>query len=756
MPNPYHKFIPGSRLGSSILILAIPSIILLWSIHSPAGAFVEARLMALRYRFFNPGNPISPELVIVDVDDGSLNSYAAQSNVLGRWPWPRDVYYPIYKHLSDLGARSIFMDIMFLESSADEYNAQGQRINRDDDLIAANLDFPIISHAVFARERNDDASSHDQPPLTERAAQLLPRFSVELENASDPHSGSQYRQLDLPAPGIAESSPGLHCVSVHPSSTGLLTHMPAFCRYRNFTIPSLALGAAASRYDGIQSIKLLDDQISIQARNRQILHWSIAGNQMPLHYYSAADTLAFPRIPVAQIIEDIRRLNSPDPADAIQDFSQLLVAPELIANKIVIFGASAKGAYDLLMTPYGELPGVLMQATMTSNLLQQDQPIRLPAWADWLVTLLIVLICALGSLRGRSFALAVALPLGLFLVWFVAALIGFRLNVITPMALTVMSIPPVLLFTVSWQIIVEGREKRKYRKVLGSMVDPTIVSEALKDLEALKRGGERDITAFFSDVAGFSTISEQLNAAELADLLNEYLSAMTLVLKQHQGTLDKYIGDAVVGIFGAPLELPNSADAAARTALDMIAGLNLLRQRWQSGQLYCAAAQNMQIRIGLNSGPAKVGFMGTTELASYTMMGDTVNLAARLEAAAKDYGVSILISDAVRERLSADLVTRWLDIIVVKGKTEPVRVYELIGQRALLSEQRLQAIALYEEALSLYLDREWSRARELFLQAARQNGGNDKAVDMLAERCQSYLIQQPDETWQGAWIRQHK
>ncbi|MCE9500061.1 MAG: HAMP domain-containing protein [Leptospira sp.] len=299
-------------------------------------------------------------------------------------------------------------------------------------------------------------------------------------------------------------------------------------------------------------------------------------------------------------------------------------------------------------------------------------------------------------------------------------------------------------------------EKEKVKSILGGMIDPTVVKEAMIDLAALKRGSEKEITAFFSDVAGFSTISEQLSSVDLAALLNEYLGSMTVILKTHDGVLDKYIGDAIVGIFNAPVEVKNHPLAAAKASLEMIAKLQELREYWVANNLYCKDAQEMDVRIGLNTGPAKVGFMGTEKLASYTMMGDTVNLAARLEAAGKDYGVNILISEMTNKMVSEEMFTRELDLVRVKGKNEPVRLYELIGIRSEVPLNIVESAELYEQALNHYLKREWDQAIEKLNRAEKIKGKKDKAIHMLIDRCEDYKSSPPDATWDGVFTRTHK
>ena len=308
-----------------------------------------------------------------------------------------------------------------------------------------------------------------------------------------------------------------------------------------------------------------------------------------------------------------------------------------------------------------------------------------------------------------------------------------------------------------FQNMAKGLEEReKVKSMLGSMIDPIVVSEGMKDLAALKRGDEKLITAFFSDVAGFSSISEQLNSVQLASLLNEYLSAMTLILKAYDGVLDKYIGDAIVGIFGAPIDIGQHYLKASRASLEMIHKLNELRDYWTKNNLYTKEAQEMDIRIGLNTGLAKVGFMGTDAMGSYTMMGDTVNLAARLEAAGKDYGVNILISESVKSQVESELFTRNLDLVRVKGKNEPVKLYELISANSDVSAYTKEAKEMYEEGFKLYLKMEWDKAIVTFQNSEKAKGKKDKAVELLIDRCSYYKNSSPGENWDGVFTRKHK
>ncbi|MDF3819655.1 adenylate/guanylate cyclase domain-containing protein [Leptospira sp. 96542] len=309
--------------------------------------------------------------------------------------------------------------------------------------------------------------------------------------------------------------------------------------------------------------------------------------------------------------------------------------------------------------------------------------------------------------------------------------------------------------TIALNHMVSGlKDREKMRGVLGSMVDPVVVGEALKDLEKLKRGSEKVITAFFSDIAGFSTISEKLSSVDLAKLLNEYLSAMTIILKKYDGVLDKYIGDAIVGIFNAPLDVDDHCYKAVIASLEMQAELQRLKESWVKENKYIPEAQNMSFRIGLNLGYAKVGFMGTDALASYTMMGDTVNLAARLEAAGKDYNVGILVSEFVLDGLKDRVFARKLDIVRVKGKNKPVTIYEIKAKLGEETDEERKFVENYERALFSYTSGKFKEAFAIFSNLHQET--KDKASQLLAERCQYYMESPPGSDWDGAYTRKNK
>ena len=281
-------------------------------------------------------------------------------------------------------------------------------------------------------------------------------------------------------------------------------------------------------------------------------------------------------------------------------------------------------------------------------------------------------------------------------------------------------------------------------------LSPEVVQQVIANPSLLKLGGERrEITAYFSDVAGFTTISEKLTPEEVVSLLNKYLTAMTDIILENGGTVDKYEGDAIVAFFGAPIPYADHAIRCCNAAVDMQNALNSLRQKWMD-EGYPA----INVRMGINTGPAIIGNMGSQQRMDYTMMGDTVNSASRFEGANKAYGTYTMISDSTYGYVKERFVTRKLDLLRVVGKTLPVTVYELVGRVGEVKDEKLEVIKKYHEALGLYNSRQWEKAGNLVKELVRAYG--DVPSQTYYERCVKFRKSPPPEDWDGVWVLKSK
>jgi len=301
------------------------------------------------------------------------------------------------------------------------------------------------------------------------------------------------------------------------------------------------------------------------------------------------------------------------------------------------------------------------------------------------------------------------------------------------------------------RFITEEKEKKFIKGAFGQYLSPKIIEQIMEDPSRLRLGGEKKVcTAFFSDVAGFSTISEKLTPEELVQLLNEYLTEMTNIILSFDGTVDKYEGDAIIAIFGAPINYDDHARRACEASVMMQKRLIELREKWrQEGK------QELTVRIGLNTGPMVVGNMGSIQRMDYTMMGDSVNLASRLEGANKPYGTYVMISEFTYEHCREHVVVRELDKIRVVGKKEPVTVYELVDMKGCPTEETLALLSGYEQALGHYKAGKWDQALEGF-RALLEKYPQDGPSGTYVERCGEFKASPPPADWDGVYVLKSK
>jgi adenylate cyclase len=293
-----------------------------------------------------------------------------------------------------------------------------------------------------------------------------------------------------------------------------------------------------------------------------------------------------------------------------------------------------------------------------------------------------------------------------------------------------------------------AKEKSYIRNAFGHYLSTDVINELLTNPDKLKLGGEKKyITAMFTDVKGFSTISEQLDPADLVKLLNEYLSAMSDIILEMKGTIDKYEGDAIISFFGAPLELPDHAVRACKAAIQMKKTETELNKKFLENGM---APNPLLTRIGINTGDMVVGNMGTARKMDYTIMGNSVNLAARLEGVNKQYGTWILTSEYTMQNTDSDLTVRKLDRVRVVGIQTPVRLFEVIEEKSQTSPELKEAVAIFHAGLDLFEEKNWKKAEARFEEVLKILPEDGPASTFL-KRCQQYIVNPPPENWDGVF-----
>jgi adenylate cyclase len=413
-----------------------------------------------------------------------------------------------------------------------------------------------------------------------------------------------------------------------------------------------------------------------------------------------------------------------------------------------------------------------LHGNLVKTIVAQQYLTRPPLWVMWASTFGLTFAVTALTISGGARSLFFKVLALLVLVGF--AIVGFYLFRVSHLVVA-LSAPLSAAFSTGFiatiiQLVDEEKQKGRIKGMFSAYLAPTVVNSLIDSGKEPELGGHEEmITAYFSDIQAFSTFSEKMTPARLVELMNEYLTACTDIVQEEGGTLDKYIGDAVVAMFGAPLPLPDHAYRACVATIRVQKKIEELRQKWRGeGEKWPPVVHNLRARLGLNSGSAIIGNMGSRTRFSYTMMGDNVNLAARMESGAKLMGVYTMVTDSTRadcEKFGGDrIVFRFLDKIVVKGRSLPVGVHEVLGFREELSAQTLECLALHAQAIARYQAQDWDGASELFEKAAalepfqpnRAQAIESNPSLIMLDRCDYMREHPPGANWDGVFVMKEK
>ena len=443
---------------------------------------------------------------------------------------------------------------------------------------------------------------------------------------------------------------------------------------------------------------------------------------------------------------------------------EALVKAGRIKDKVILVGATFPESKDTENTPFHlgtklysstEYPmyGVHVHHNIASTIINNKFLIPLKEWHTWILIAVMAIATVAISLRFKGY-LGLVFSVAIMFLYIVAAVYLFLNNrLIVP--LVVPSVVTVIVSYVgvgTYNFIKERKQKAMIKNTFSRYVPGKVVAELLKNPEMLTLGGEeRVMSVIFSDVAGFTTISESLTPIELVQLLNEYLSAMTDIVLENDGIIDKYEGDAIMAEFGAPLQDDDHALKACITALEMQKKLTEMRKKWKA-----EGKPEMEARVGINSGSMVIGNMGSTAIFDYAVMGDNVNLSSRLEGANKEYKTFIMCSEATRLFVEHELITRELDLLRVKGKTEGVLVHEIMARKSEgLSETKQKVLELYHKGLTAYKERRWQDGIDLFSEAYSLDE-TDGPSEIYMGRCKEFLEEPPSDDWDGIFTMRTK
>jgi adenylate cyclase len=712
---------------------------------------LELKLYDLKFRYRGP-QPPSQQVVILGIDDDSLKA-------VGRWPWSREDFGRLLAKVKEAGPKVVAIDVIF----AERQETGGLKALKDLHQEAARRGLVTPPLKALLEKEQQEADVDRQ--LAEVVAQDPPTIlGFFFRGVGGKTRGLQPEAFMEPTFVSASTYNLVRLLHAGPSRIALLEAEGV-----ELNLPEITSAAVGSGYfnmvpdpDGTvrwfpMTIKMGPDFFTPMALTS-------------LKYFMGGPVLGITLSPLG--VEEIRigrqtlpvdyfgrlLINYLGPPGMVPTYSALALLegrlpPEALKGKAVLVAATAVGIYDLRVTPFsGVSPGVEIQATVMENILS-GRFIRVPPLS---LLLMLLLVLALGVVMGLAvprfsavwafvFTLVVV---GLYIMgnYLLFSRAGLHLEVLYPTAEIVL----VYLGITMQRFLAEEKERLRIRKAFESYVAPAVVHEMLKHPDRLRLGGERrELTILFSDIRGFTSLSEDLSPEILVSLLHSFLNPMSDIIVKNHGTIDKYIGDAIMALFNAPLETPGHARLACQTALEMVGTLAALDKEW--------AAQGrpmIRVGIGVNTGMAAVGNMGSDRLFDYTAIGDNVNLASRLEGLNKYYGTDILLSEGTVQELDGNFILRELDLVRVKGKMQPLMIYELLGEGAPEPEVA-RFLEVYREGRAQFLERRFAESAAAFARALELRPHDIPSHNYL-ELSQKYQAQAPPEDWQGVRIHDQK
>lgn len=709
--------------------------------------FMELKLYDLRF-LLRGSRPPSPEVVILAIDDDSVKE-------VGRWPWSREVQARLLSTLKAAGPRVVLLDIIFAEKEETEALKEVTGLRRE--FARRRLDSPEILAMLAQEERRTNVDrllkeAIRQGPATilgfyfrgvgKTASGVLPerlrgssfvRAStynlVRLrgtEKSRVPLMGASGVQLNLPE--IVEAAAGGGYFNMIPDIDGSVRRLPMAILYASdFFVPESLV--AVDHYLGRPPLAITLSQLGVDEirLGRQTIPVDRQGVAM-INYRGPAGTI--PTYSAAALLDG--RL----PARVFKD-------------KIALVGATAVGIYDLRVTPFsGVYPGVEVQATAIDNLLKNDflryppaGPVLTPLIILGLNALLGVVVLRLSATKGLFFASGTLVAYAAF-NYLLFSRLNLQIEIFYPLLGGVL----VYMGISMERFWAEERERAKIRKTFESYVAPAVVHEMLKYPHLLRLGGERrEITILFSDIQGFTSLSESLDPETLVHLLHDFFNPMSDIIIKHGGTIDKYMGDAIMALFGAPLSQPEHPRQACRAALEMSATLKALNGQWQG-----EGRPLLHIGIGVNTGLVAVGNLGSDRLFDYTAVGDNVNLASRLEGLTRYYETTIIINESTAKLLGDGFILRELDRVRVKGKALVAPIFDLLGEGEPTPELA-RFLCAYHEGLAFYRERHWRQSETAFA-AALEIFPEDHTCRHYLDLAGKYRETPPGPDWEAVTV----
>ncbi len=729
------KHLLKRKLTRAIVVIAAVSAITVFSDLSGLFQTPELKTVDFRTKLWRRDKLPPPDIVLVLIDESSLD---ALNGIAGRWPWPRYIHAELIDFLSLSGAKAIVMDVMFSENEFGEDTRSTKLGHHDLRLVESTHSAQNAYHAV--QMVTDKADEYNKSLLNKTLPkEFMSRFALDVETAGETVEHNNYY---LPFTQLYEASKGIGVVSFSPDTDGVYRRQKLLFGYQGRFYPSLSIAPIMDQFGYSKTI--LDEGALKIANNTSNIRIPLTEqNEYFVNMYGKYNVYSFGGVFLSML--------------KIQkgELDDLPVRPDEFTDKIVFIGASAAGVEDLKNTPISsKTPGVYLHASVCGNIITRDFLTFTGRFTNFLPAFVLLTITVLSIFYLKSALSRVLLPLLAVIGFITLALLLFKsnlvINVVTPSFATLSA----YMVAFTYISFTEGKEKRKIKNVLGQYVSPAMLSSVLKnnqdDYLKAEIGSKETLSIFFSDIRDFTTITEMYDVEKVVEVLNAYLSCMVDIIFDNEGTLDKFIGDAIVAFWGAPIKIHDHHYKAVLTGLQMRKVMSTFNQENKD-----RALPHLNIGMGVHTGEVILGNIGSKKKLDYTVIGDGVNLASRLEGLTKVYKSAMIISQDTYEHVHDQISCRVLDYVKVKGKDKPITIYEVIDEVDNVDEETSKIISLTETGFKQYRERDFSGAIDTF-ETILGIRPNDSLSQVFIPRCREYQHNQPPEDWDGCYVYETK
>ena len=691
---------------SSIIIATLISAIYIYAPKLPSS--IDNRLKDYMFNIRGEEAPKSNSVVIIDIDEKSLQS-------LGQWPWPRDIVATILRNLTDSQIAIIGLDIVFAEEDRTSPHKVFEKLNIEKENVP-NYDFQFAqtvasTPTILGYQFEFQAKDH-----TKKEAPSIQTIFIEKNKKLGKNYLLEAKGTILNIPVIQDNSYSSGFFNNIPDNSGVIRSVPLIISYDDEIYPSLALetlriALGVKRItinyneNGVKNLQLNDYIVPTDRHGRLIINFR--GKEKTFNYISAIDIYN-------------------------NDFKK-----EDIKDKIALVGTSAAALMDLRATPFESIfPGVEVHANTIDNIIAKDFLYE-PSWVYganifiiFLLVLIVVYLTRKIHLIFIPFLITGVLFFTSYLIYYTLFNYGLVLNIFFPLMTIILS----AIITIMLQYFYEIKKKDEIKNKFASKVSKDVMEQLLKDVNKNQlQAQNKEITVFFSDIRGFTKISEDIKQPDLlVKYINKYMTPMSEIITKNKGTIDKYIGDAIMAYWNAPFDIINHEDKAVKSALEQLNALD---------KLNISLKQNNQplidIGIGITTGIATVGEIGSIGRSDYTVIGDTINIGSRVESLCKFYDVKLIITNFTKNKLKENYTFRYLDYVQLKGKDEAIELWEVINTTKMSNEYK-EELKVYDKAIKLYKEEKLDEAKQIFKKLDKEN--SSKIYKIYLARCKDYII----------------